>query len=103
MLLIVGERKERLRPPRYSLPSYGRDICRLSLSWVITMYLGTGRVLADEDEENKAAPEKVDTSDDPEDELSGGDTLHVPMIPTVFASCHFKICWRRGGPTYFLS
>ena len=81
VLLIVGERKERLRPPRYSLPSYGRDICRSSLSWVITMYLGTGRVLADEDEEDKAAPEEINTTNDPKDKLSVGDALNVLMIP----------------------
>ena len=50
------------------------------ISWII-FYLVSGGVLADKDEEDEAAPEKVDTSNDPEDKLSGGETLHVPMIP----------------------
>jgi hypothetical protein len=45
------------------------------------LYLVSGGVLADKYEEDEAAPEEVDTSDDPEDKLCGGDTLHVPMIP----------------------
>ena len=44
------------------------------------IYLVTSGVLADKDEEDEAAPEKVDTSDDPEEELCRGETLHVPMI-----------------------
>ena len=38
-------------------------------------------VFADKDEENETAPEKVYASNDPKDKLSGGETLHVPMIP----------------------
>ena len=43
-------------------------------------YLFYDRVLADKDGKDEAAPEKVDTSNDPEDKLSDGDTLHVPMV-----------------------
>ena len=50
------------------------------ISWIF-FYLVSSGVLADEDEEDEAAPEKVDTSNDPEDKLSGGQTLHVSMIP----------------------
>ena len=44
-------------------------------------HLVQGGVLADKDEEDEAAPEEVDTTNDPEDKLGGGDALHVPMIP----------------------
>ena len=44
-------------------------------------YLFSSGVLADEDEENEKAPEKVDASNNPEDKLCGGDTLYVPMNP----------------------
>ena len=37
-------------------------------------------VLADKYEEDKTASEEVNTSDDPEDKLGGGETLHVPMV-----------------------
>ena len=50
-------------------------------SFRVNWYLFFNGVLADKDEEDEAAPEKVDTSNDPEDKLSGGDTLHIPMIP----------------------
>jgi hypothetical protein len=50
-------------------------------SFRVNWYLFFNGVLADKDEEDEAAPEKVDTANDPEDKLSGGDTLHVPMIP----------------------
>ena len=50
-------------------------------SFRVNRYLFFNGVLADKDEEDEAAPEKVDTSNDPEDKLSGGDTLHIPMIP----------------------
>jgi hypothetical protein len=50
-------------------------------SFRVNWYLFFNGVLADKDEEDEAAPEKVDTSNDPEDKLNGGDTLHVPMIP----------------------
>ena len=46
------------------------------------VYLLPCGVFADKDEEDETAPEKVDASNDPEDKLSGGETLlHVPMIP----------------------
>ena len=50
-------------------------------SFRVNWYLVFNGVLADKDEEDEAAPKKVDTSNDPEDKLSGGDTLHVSMIP----------------------
>ena len=50
------------------------------VSWIF-FYLVSGGVLADKDEEDEAAPEKVDAPNDPEDKLSGGEALHVPMIP----------------------
>ena len=43
--------------------------------------LVSDRVLADKDEEDEAAPEKADTSNDPEEELSVESILHVHMIP----------------------
>jgi hypothetical protein len=48
--------------------------------WRGCRYLVYDGVLADKDEEDEAAPEKVDTSNDPKDKLGGGDTIHVPMI-----------------------
>ena len=44
-------------------------------------HLVSDRVLSDKDEEDEAAPKKVGASNDPEEELSVGSTLHVPMIP----------------------
>ena len=41
-------------------------------------YLFSCGVLADKDEEDEAAPEKVDTSNDPEDKLCGWETIHFP-------------------------
>jgi hypothetical protein len=41
------------------------------ISWIF-FYLVSGGVLADKYEEDEAAPEKVDTSNNPEDKLSGG-------------------------------
>ena len=46
----------------------------------MSKYLFSCGVLADKDEEDEAAPEKVDTSNDPEDKLSGGDTFYVCMV-----------------------
>ena len=43
-------------------------------------YLVQDGVLADKYKEDKAAPEKVDTSNDPEDKLSGGDTFYILMV-----------------------
>ena len=48
---------------------------------ICSIYLVSSGVLADKDDEDEAAPEKVDTSNDPEDKLCGGDTVHVSMIP----------------------
>ena len=44
------------------------------------IYLVTSGVLADKDEEDEAAPEKVEASNDPEDKLRGWDTFHLLMI-----------------------
>ena len=62
-------------------------------------YLFYDRVLADKDGKDEAAPEKVDTSNYPEDKLSDGDTLHVPMVSTVHGqgSGHTQI--SRGLPS----
>ena len=38
-------------------------------------------VLAEKDEEDEAAPEKVDTPNDPDDEFRGGCELDVAIIP----------------------
>ena len=46
-----------------------------------SIHLVSDRVFADKDEEDEAASEKVDASNDPEEKLSVGSTLHVPMIP----------------------
>ena len=43
-------------------------------------YLVSDRVLADKDEEDEAAPEKVETANNSEDDLSVGGTLHVAVI-----------------------
>ena len=42
--------------------------------------LVSDRVFAHKDEEDKAASEKVETSNDPEDNLSEREALHVPVI-----------------------
>lgn len=44
-------------------------------------HLSPDRVLADKDEEDEAAPEEVDTANDPEEELCVGATVHIPMVP----------------------
>ena len=46
-----------------------------------SIHLVSDRVFADKDEEDEAASEKVNASNDPEEKLSVGSTLHVPMIP----------------------
>ena len=76
--LLLFWRHWRLWPHRHSLPSWGDFSQELLIDF---LYLVSSGVLADEDEEDEAAPEKVDTSNDPKDKLSGGETLHVPMIP----------------------
>ena len=53
-------------------------------------YLFSCGVLADEYKEDEAAPEKVDASNDPEDKLRRGDTIHVPMISMKKAMNTFK-------------
>ena len=56
----------------------------------VNRYLVPDRVLADKDEEDEAASEQIDTSNDPEDKLSGGNTLHVSMIPMYKVVDAFK-------------
>ena len=76
--LLLFSKHWRLWPHRDSLPSWGDFSQELLIDF---LYLVSSGVLADKDEEDEAAPEKVDASNDPEDKLSGGETLHVPMIP----------------------
>ena len=43
-------------------------------------YLISDGLLADKDKEDEEAPEKIDTSNDPVEQLSVGATIHVPVI-----------------------
>ena len=54
----------------------------MSTIFLFVFYLISSGVLANKYEEDDTASKKVDTSNHPEDQLSGGgDTLHVPVIP----------------------
>ena len=70
------------------LPDLGR---RLEPEIVERIYLGQRGVLADEDDEEETAAEKIDAADESEDELGGGhalrggDVLVVPVHQVVDA------------------
>jgi hypothetical protein len=49
-------------------------------SFRVNWYLFFNGVLADKDEEDETAPEKVDTANDPEDKLSGGQETHSMFL-----------------------
>ena len=53
----------------------------VSVSKLLHTYLGNSGVLADKDKKDEAASEQVDTANDPEEKLKGGQTLNnVCMI-----------------------
>ena len=52
----------------------------MSKIFLFVFYLISSGVLANKDEEDDTASKKVDTSNDPEDQLNGGETIHVPVI-----------------------
>ena len=57
-----------------------RDSLSVTVSKLLCTYLGNNGVLADKDEEDEAASEKVEAPNDPEDKLRCGDTFHLLMM-----------------------
>ena len=65
-------RKASRTPHTVTRPIWGRAV---GLGEGSGGHLVQGGLLADEDEEDEAAPEEVDAADGPEDELGAGETL----------------------------